>query len=263
MKADEVTFDTNSLDPGHDFVFRDFERSKILLIRSILAKDRGFFSLIYLTMVVFWTIMMSYGAANHGDGRFAINLAPHLAHYTLIIGVMLYPIRRMWIPLAAFTLVYFIPFGMPDASGQTWFNLVDLQAELIILAYLAHVVSGVLIGAIAMFVMHKLQLVAPPHSVDLFTAIAMGLGFLLFWAGLVGLFWIYAKALPLVSQISLGYDADFIHAATERVLRGVVLAEGLFLAILEVPSRKVFWKSLAIAPVFPLLGLAQAHGFGM
>lgn len=207
--------------------------------------------------------MMSYGAAIHGDGRFAINLAPHLAHYTLIIGVMLYPIRRMWIPLTAFTLVYFIPFGVPDASGQTWFNLVDLHAELIILAYLAHVVSGVLIGAIAMFVMHKLQVVAPPHSVDLFTAIAMGLGFLLFWPGVVALFWIYAKGLPLASQISLGYDADYIHAVTERVLRGVVLAEGLFLAILEVPSRKVFWKSLAIAPVFPLLGLAQAHGFGM
>lgn len=101
MKVEEVTFDPNSLDPGHDFVFRDFERSKILLIRGILEKDRGFISLVYLAIVVFWTTMMSYGAATHGDARFAINLAPHLAHYTLIIGVMLYPLRRMWIPLGA------------------------------------------------------------------------------------------------------------------------------------------------------------------
>lgn len=263
MKVEEVTFDPNGLDPGNDFVFRDFERSKILLIRDILAKDRGFISLVYLAIVVFWTTMMSFGASLHGDGRLAINVAPHLAHYTLIIGVMLYPIRRLWIPLAAFSLVFFIPFIMPDRSGQTWFSLGALQPQLIALTYLAHVVSGVLIGGFAIFVMQRLQAVAPPHSVDLFTAIAMGLGFLAFWAGMVGIFWLYAKSLPVASQISLGYGPEFIHAAVERVLRGLVLAEGLFLAILEVPSRKVFLKSLAIAPAFPLLGLAQAHGFGM
>ncbi len=263
MKVEDITFDPNNLDPEHDFVFRDFERSKILLIRSILEKDRGFISLVYLAIVVFWTTMMSYGASIHGDGRLAINLAPHLAHYTLIIGVMLYPIRRLWIPLAAFSLVYFIPFAMPDASGHTWFSLGVLRPQLIVLAFLAHVVSGVMIGGLAIFVMQKLRSVAPPHSVDLYTAIAMGLGFLAFWAALVGLFWNYAHSLPEASRALLGYGPDYVHSSVERVLRGAVLAEGLFLAILEVPSRKVFLKSLMIAPIFPLLAWAQSHGFGM
>lgn len=263
MKVEEVSFDPNGLDPGHDFVFRDFERSKILLIRGILEKDRGFISFVYLAIVVFWTTLMSFAASMHGDARLAINLAPHLAHYTLIIGVMLYPIRRMWIPLAAFSLVYFIPFVMPDRNGDTWFGLADLQPQLILFAYLAHVISGVLVGAIAIFVMLKLRTVAPPHTVDLFTAIAMGVGFLIFWAGMVALFWQQAQALPLAAQVSLGYGPEFVHAATERVLRGAVLAEGLLLAILEVPSRKVFLKSLAIAPIFPLLAWAQEQGFGM
>lgn len=263
MKVAKITFDPNSLDPGHDFVFRDFERSKILLIRGVLEKDRGFLSFVYLTIVVFWTTMMSYGAAIHGDAGFAINVAPHLAHYTLIIGVMMYPMRRLWIPLAAFSLVFFIPFLMPNAAGQTWFGLDALQPQLIVFTYLAHVISGIMIGGIAMFVMHKLQAVAPPHTVDLCTVIAMGLGFLVFWAILVGLFWLYARGLPLASQQALGYGPDFVHAATERVLRGAVLVEGLVLAILEVPSRKVFVKSLAFAPVFPLLAWGQSHGFGM
>lgn len=263
MKVEEVTFDPNSLDPGHDFVFRDFERSKILMIRSILAKDRGFISFVYLSFVVLWTMLMSYGAGHHGDPSFAVNMAPHLAHYTLIIGVMLYPIRRMWIPLGAFSLVYFIPFVIPDKSGVTWLSLGALEAQLIVFAYLAHVVSGVLIGGIAILVMNRLMTVAPPHTVDLFTAIAMGVGFLVFWAGLVWLFWRYAQGLPVASQISLGYGPDFVHAASERVVRGAILAEGLLLAILEVSSRRVLLKSLAIAPVFPLLGLFQPLGFSL
>lgn len=263
MKIAEVSLDPNSLDPGHDFVFRDFERSKFQIIRSILETDTGRFSLLYLIVVLFWTILMSYGALAHGDDTFAVNNSPHIAHYAWIIGVLLYPIRRLWIPLAAFTAVYLIPFVMPNMSNMTWLALPSLDFSMIALGYVAHVISGLAIGGIALIFARKLLVISGPYTVDLLTTLTVFGAFLLVFFIQVGLFWAYSQTLPLSAQLELGYGPNFVHAGLERALRGSVVAAGFLLAVLEVPSRKVLFQSLALAPIFPVLAWAQSHGFSM
>lgn len=263
VKVADVTLDPNRLDPGHDFVFRDFERSKIQLIRSILHQDRGLYALVYLVVVVFWTTMMSYAAATHDGGGFAVNMAPHIAHYTLIIGVMLYPLRRMWIPLAAFSLVYLIPFVIPDSMGAIWLQMSSINLQLVGMGFALHVISGVAIGKTTLHLARKLQSRFGPYSVDLFSMIAMFFAFMMIGAIQTWLFWLYAQSLPISNRLELGYGPYFVHAAIERVMRGGVVATGFLLAVLEVPSRKVFLQSLALAPVFPLLAVAQAQGWVM
>jgi two-component system, sensor histidine kinase len=263
VKIAEVSLDPNSLDPGHDFVFRDFERSKFQVIRSILETDSGRLSLLYLIVVVFWTILMSFAAQTHGDDSFAINTSPHIAHYTLIIGVLLYPMRRMWIPLAAFTSVYLIPFIIPNMNGISWLDLPSLDLSLLAMGYLVHILSSLLIGGVALIFARKLLVTSAPYTVDLFTTLTVFAAFLLFCGIQVWSLWAYANTLPLAARLELGFGPDFLHAAAERVLRGAVVAAGFLLAVLEVPTRRVFLQSLALALLFPLLAWAQFHGFAI
>lgn len=260
MKVDTVTLDPAALDPSFDFVFRDFERSKLGQIRELLAADNGTFSLIYFAVVVFWTIGLSYGAFVYGHAGFAFNMSPHVAYYTLILGVMLYPMRRVWIPLAAFSAVYFIPFLMPQADGSTWMELGANSPSLIAAIYLYHMVSGTAIAVLSMLIVRRLQHLAPPYSIDLVTVLALYFVFVAFCALQTWVFWQVAQTLPLATQLELGFGPDYLAATAERVLRGGVVATGFLLGVFEVSSRRALVLGILASSAF--LALTVAHNLG-
>ena len=262
MKSDNIVLDPNALDPTYDFVFRDFERSKLQQIRDLLAKDRGGLSLIYLAIVVFWTAFMSYGALIHGNGTFAVNHSPHVAFYTLILGVMLYPTRRMWIPIAAFCGVYFIPFFLPNSEGQYWAVLTRTHAGLVLAAFLYHIFSGVLIALVCMWIGRRLHRFSGPHTVDLLTVMTLILVFLLFCIAQIWVFWHMSRGLSGTEQIKLGFDHNYWPAAIERILRGAVVSAGFLGAILEATNRAVMLRGGLLSGAFLLLAFAQNLGFG-
>ena len=261
MKVDTVTLDPAALDPSFDFVFRDFERSKLGQIREVLAADNGAYSLIYFAVVVFWTVAMSYGAIVHGHAGFAVNLSPHVAFYTLIIGVILYPMRRVWIPLAAFSTVYFIPFLLPHTDGTTWIGVGANAPSLIAAIFVYHIVSGSAIAVVSMQIARSLQRLAPPYSIDLVNVLTLYFAFVLFCGLQAWVFWQVAQTLPTATRIDLGFGPDYLPAVAERVLRGGVVASGFLLGIFEVSSRRALTLGTIASGAF--LALAMAHSAGL
>lgn len=262
MKSDNVLLDPNALDPTYDFVFHDFERSKIQQIRDLLAKDRGGLSLIYLAVVVFWTAFMSYGALIHGNATFALNHSPHVAFYTLILGVMLYPTRRMWVPIAAFCGVYFVPLFLPNAEGQYWADLTRTHGALVFAAFVYHIISGVLIAIVCMQVGQRLHRFSGPHTVDLLTVMTLIIVFLVFCLAQIWVFWQMSRGLSDLDQVKLGFDENYWPAAIERILRGGVVAAGFLGAILEATNRAVMVRGFILSGAFLILAFAQDMGFG-
>jgi two-component system, sensor histidine kinase len=261
VKVESATLDPAALDPSFDFVFRDFERSKLGQIRELLAADNGTYSLIYFAIVVFWTVAMSYGAIMHGHSGFAVNLAPHVAFYTLIIGVMLYPARRVWIPLAAFSTVYFIPFLLTHSDGTTWIELGANAPGLIGAIYVYHIITGGAIAVVSQRVALKLQSLAPPYSIDLLYVVTLYFAFLLFCGLQAWVFWQAAQTLPTDLRLQLGFGPDYMAATVERVLRGGIVASGFLLGIFEVSSRRALILGSLASSAF--LALAMVHSAGL
>ena len=73
---------------GESYVLRDFERSRIAAIREAIADNPALATLFYALAVALWTGLLSAGAGLHGDPRLAVNLTPHVAHYTIILGFL-------------------------------------------------------------------------------------------------------------------------------------------------------------------------------
>ncbi len=261
MKVDPITLDPTALDPSFDFVFRDFERSKLGQIREVLAADNGTYSAIYFAVVVFWTLALSYGAIAHGHAGFAVNLSPHVAFYTLIIGVMLYPARRVWIPLGAFSTVFFIPFLLPHADGSSWMGLGANAPGLIAAIFVYHLISGSAIAVVSTQVARHLQRLAPPYSVDLVNVLTLYFAFVLFCGLQAWVFWQVAQTLPTETRLALGFGPDYLPATAERVLRGGVVASGFLLGIFEVSSRRALTLGLLASGAF--LALAMVHSAGL
>jgi len=260
MRADKLSLDPSNLDPSFDFVFRDFELSKLAQIRRTLAADRGPFSLIYLAIAMFWTAGISYGAVAHGNSEFAVNLSPHVAFYTLIIGIILYPLRKIWIPIAAFSMVYFIPFSLPLANGSTWLTLSRGELNFVVAIYFYHIVSGSLIAIMSMHVALQLQRLSPPYSLDLLNVLTLFCSFVVMCALQAWVFWTLAQWLSPSQRLELGFGPEYIAAAIERILRGGVVVGGFLLGVLEVSSRGALLKGIVASVAF--LALAVAHKFG-
>lgn len=264
MSGGLTTTDQQRLIPIHDFVFRDFERSRIMRIRDMLAEKPVFFSMAYLAVVFFWTAMMSYSAAKLGDPSPALNLTPHIAHFTMIIGILLYPKRLLWVPVVAFALVYLIPFSIPASDNNlNWFQIAAMTPQIIALKFLSILIAGALVGFSARLFCTLIEDRISPYVADLLTVLGVFAAFLVSSFVQLALDWQFAQHLSPQAQLDLGFCADFLHLGTERILRGGAVVSGFLLAILEISSRAALRRAIFLSPVFPLLALLQSNGFAL
>ena len=93
---------TAQRESGEAYVFRDFERSRIMAIRRAVAADPALYSFWFFAVVAVWTVLMSAGAGMHGQNLPAVNVTPHIAHFTIILGFFFYPLRLIWVPVLAY-----------------------------------------------------------------------------------------------------------------------------------------------------------------
>ena len=262
MPAGLLHTDQHRLNSIHDFVFRDFERSRILRIRGQLETRAGLFTMAYLGVVIFWTALMSYSAANLGDPSPALNLTPHIGHFLLILGALLYPKRLLWLPILVFALVYLLPFSLPASdTNLSWMQIPAMTPALIFWEFASLLVSGVLAGLLVRRFCARAKDRVSPYRADMVTVIAVFVAFIMLSLLQMALIWIYAQTLPPEAQISLGFDTNFLHLGFERILRGGAVIAAFLLAILEISNRSDLQRGILLAPVFPLLALLQSYGF--
>lgn len=260
----EMRFNSDNLtSPEHAAVFRDFERSRIEQLRAELQENFWPLTLVYIAFVALWTVVMSYGGMRHGNATFAYNMAPQVAHFTLIIGLIIYPRNRLWLPLVVFSALFAVPFFVTDIHGLGWIDNPNVTLNLAVSLYFSHIFAGALIGGSARLFTRYIKKICLPYTVDLLTSLSV---FFLFIAGNtmnMAAIWTYFQSMPATELASLGYNDSFVRFAFERIVRGGNVAAIFLLAIMIAPRRTEFLYGMALAAGFPLLVMLQEAGFAM
>ena len=248
---------------GESYVLRDFERSRIAAIREAIAENPALATLFYVAAVALWTGLLSAGAGLHGDPRLAVNLTPHVAHYTIILGFFLYPLRLIWIPFLVYLATFLYPFYQPFSAAIAWHDLPGMTPGLVGMLFLIHLVGGLLTGLLYRMVYATGRGRMRPHSLDLFISFSGYFIFaamcLLHWAAMVRL----AATLPVEHRALYGFTDDYTVLAIKRILRGSVVVSVFLLAAVESPRAGQLLRTVGLALIFPLMVPLQAAGIGL
>ena len=249
--------------PGAGFVLRDFERSRVLAIRDLVETHPILISGAYFIVAMLWTALITVGSAFYGDNSLAVNQSPHIAHFMLIVGVLIYPRHLLWVPVLGYAAAFALPFFL-HAGGQTaWHRIPGLTREIAAFLFLLNLASALATGTLVRIVAWLARSWLRPWDADLVTALTMLVGFVLLGLPVVLAFNSFAQTLPAELAIALGFDGHYIECAAYRLVRGAVVAAGFMLTVIEAPKQRDMALSLVIAMAFPLLVLAQTQGWGM
>lgn len=246
---------------GEAYVFRDFERSRLVAIRQAVAQEPALYSVWFFAVVAGWTVLMSAGAGMHGQNLLAVNVTPHVAHFTIILGFFFYPLRLIWVPVLAYLAVFLYPFYQPLTNTVAWHNIDGLTTGTMAALFALNLGPGLLLGLLYRLAFSLVRSRMRAHSTDLFMCFA---SYVLF--GLVGWLQIvisarYALTLPPTLSSAMGFDAGYLELALIRTLRGCVVAAAFLMATFEYPRHDQLLPTLGVAALFPLLAIAQAKGF--
>jgi signal transduction histidine kinase/ActR/RegA family two-component response regulator len=263
-KGEQFQLDPDSVgsphEPGEAFVFRDFERSKVRAIRMAIEASPLRYSLIFITMVLFWTAMMSAGSGMHGDNSVALNLIPHVALYCAILGIFFYPTRLLWVPFATFIAIFAYPFFQPIVRTEPWYQQVGLDLHLSFHLFLLNLAAAALIGLSMRVFYFYTERHLRPHIADLNLCV---FAYCVFVTICLLQLYVAIHLHPIGNPedaIRLGFDDSLTTLATNRIFRGAVVLTMFLLAVIEIPDRNELTLGLACATLIPTLGLLQSMG---
>ncbi|MEY4872756.1 MAG: hypothetical protein RLZZ563_2086, partial [Pseudomonadota bacterium] len=242
-------------------VLRDFEASRIAALRARVEDRPAQMTLLFFAVVAVWTMLMSAGAALHGSNAMAVNLTPHVAHFTIILGFLFYPLRMIWIPVLGYLAVFLYPFFQPFTLSGRWIDLPSMTPSVVLVLFLINLIAGLLIGGLFRVTFAAMQTRMRPHSLDLFLAFASSILFALACGAQIVAMQRYAQTLSSPDQMAFGFGPDFVELALNRIARGTVVVATFLLAAIEFPRRRQFGTTVALGMTFPLLAVLQSLGF--
>lgn len=248
---------------GESYVLRDFERSRIAAIRDAIAENPALATTFYVLAVALWTGLLSAGAGLHGDPRLAVNLTPHVAHYTIILGFFLYPLRLIWIPFLVYLATFLYPFYQPFSAAVAWHALPGMTSGLVVVLFVIHLVGGLLTGLLYRMVYAAGRGRMRPHSLDLFTSLSGYFIFAVLCLIQLAVMLRLAESLPAEIRDVYGFTDDYTLLAIKRILRGSVVVSVFLLAAVESPRPGQLLRTVAIALIFPAMVPLQAMGIGL
>lgn len=261
LKVPFVPVSQNRRETGEAYVFRDFEQSRILSIRQAVEKDPALYSFWLFAVVMGWTILMSAGVGLHGQNGLAVNLSPHVAHFTIILGLFFYPLRLFWVPMLAYLASFFYPFYQPFTNSVPWHMLPELTPSVVLVFLGLNLGSGLLLGMLyrVAFLIARPRMRA--HAADLSLGLASYLLFAIVCAVQTLITLRYLQSLPPSAQLAFGFDAHYLELSMLRIFRGCAVVSGFLLVTVEFPRKSEGLPTAAVALLFVLQALLQARGF--
>jgi signal transduction histidine kinase len=255
--------DHRSDDPTLEILFRDFERSKIATLREALLARPLRYSMLYFVLMLLWTGALSYGSALQPLVGFATDMTPHASQILLVVGLLIYPRRWLWVPVLGYCLVFPIGFLTGSSLREAWAFNPLVTTDMIGVHFALHLASGVLAGAAARAISAALHRMLSPYHADLLGSASMALIFAVMALPLPVLLDLYVSALPAADRAALGFGPSFVHEVAVNIWRNAAAISALLLAVLSRPTSRQIVIGLGMALSFPLLGLATQHGITM
>lgn len=256
-----VPVSLNRRETGEAYVFRDFEQSRILSIRQAVEKDPALYTFWLFAVVMGWTILMSAGVGLHGVNGLAVNLSPHVAHFTIILGLFFYPLRLFWVPMLAYLVSFFYLFYQPFTNAVPWHDLQGLTPSVVLVFLGLNLGSGLLLGMLyrVAFLWARPRMRA--HSADLSLGLASYVLFAVVCAAQTLVTLHYLQSFPPEIQAAFGFDAHYLELSMLRIFRGCAVVSGFLLVTVEFPRRNEALPTAVVASVFVLQAALQSRGF--
>lgn len=254
------------LSKDQGFVFRDFEISKIRMITETIRAYPVRMTLVYLAVILFWTVFMSYGSALHGPNTIAVNLSPQVCLFTICVGLLLYPRNLTWVPVVSQCVMYFVPFVLPFTGKPTWLAMPEVTSGLVLFFLITNVLAGLVVGGIARSVYWRIGRRFRPNDTDLLIGWVITVSFASACFVQVHIAQAYAATLVPEHLPILGFDENFVDFSMNRVLRGSSVVVGFFVAVLYTGRLKTvarYVPAMAIFPVLAVLHEADMLGYPM
>lgn len=203
---------------------------------------------------------MTYGAAIHGSNRFVIQYTPHVALYTIVIGVIIYPLRYFWVPLLLFLLVLMLPVILPNAQSSEWDALLADHFHCLVVVMAVNALGGMIIGVVAVLIHKTAQRHLTPYAGDLVLAFsAQAVFFAITVLMLFGFDW-FQFSRPPEAQALLGYDSDYLWLGFMRLLRGCTVMLVFVLVFLQRPKPNEWAFIWPVTLCFVALSLFHSNG---
>ncbi len=252
---------TDPGETGEAYVFRDFERSRILAIRLAVERDPVIYTLCFFGVAALWTVVMSAGAGMHGRNLALVNLTPHVAHFTIILGFFFYPLRLIWIPVLAYLAVFLYPFVQPLTNALPWHDIDGMSAGVVMSLFAINLGFGLVIGMLYRAVFALIRPLMRVHSADLFLSLVSYVIFALVGVAQIYVTAAFARTLDEPLRAAVGFDPSFVELAVVRTLRGCAVVSAFLLATVEYPQREHLLSTAGVIVLFPLLAVMQSQGF--
>lgn len=250
-------------DLDHELLFQDFERSKIELLRDFLAARPWSMSAVYFSVLLLWTSILSYGSSLQPDVRFATDMTPHVAQILLVVGLLIYPRRWLWVPMAAYCVIYPIAFYSGSNMRVAWAYSPFLTRDMIEVHFALHVVSGLLAGFGVRWLSSVLHRWLSPYHADLITCAGIAVAFTAVTLPVSFALRSVAETLPSPAQMALGFQNGYVFNSVVNTLLNGAAMSAMLLAVMSRPTLPQFLFGLMASVLFPLTAYGQLQGFGM
>ena len=235
-----------------------FAVSRLYNLRRDVQKRPFAFLRYFVPITLLWTLMMSYGSSIYGSNKFAVQYMPFIAHYSIILGIMIYPISLAWLPTIIFAILFFVPFALPFVEPLDWLFFVAENPAAMITFFVGNTITGVLIGVICSNWLANRKNHPKPYVIDVKAAFLAEVVFLIVNLVMLLVLTGYMSVLDERAQMLMGYDADYFELGLKRILRGCTVLLVFYLAILQRPERSHLKYAPIVVFIYATLGSLTA-----
>lgn len=249
--------DVDATASGPETLYAGIAGPRLAYIARRLKKDPLRASLLFITAMAVFTTLLAWGQSGAaGNGAF-VDLLPSESAFALLLGVAVFPLRLILVPLLAYLLCFSIGFGVRVSLEPAYLPPGIPPAVLFTTSLVLNALPAIAAALIG-------RLVAARANGDAGTAdVRLSLSSTLAYIALASLTvaatvtFLYPATLPEANLGNLGH----LSAGLIRTARIGLCGAVLMLYLLDRPDRRNVTAALVVLPAF--LGLAALHLAGI
>jgi len=243
------------------FVFRDFETSRIDGIRRILERSPYKLSFYMALIMAVWVGAFTISGTYFYHNSLALNNAPNVASVVLVVGLLIYPITRWWIPVLFFLLSFFAPIALNlwDLPGDVTGEEPNLDLTMFLLAANILVCGGTALLMRMLFASVKTRF--SPITSDLVVAVSTQVVLTISLFSVAYL--VYKSPGGVFDEVrdSLGLTRELWPLLFARIFLAGVAATAFLIAVIQRPTWANLGSALSVIATFIVYGTVNHFGF--
>lgn len=245
---------------NREILLDDFAVSRLYRVRRAIQKDPFGAMLFFVPIVLLWSALMSYGALIHGSNSFVVQYTPNIALYCGAIGVLVFPLRYVWLPLLTQFAMMIVPMVLPFVEQPAWAGIIMASPSAFLLFTAINLGTSVLVGFLTAAGYKQVRKRIEPFTSDLLLVLFIEITFVVILIGTAFIASAYSTTLTQEMQTYLGFDDNYVILAIKRIFRGgVVIGAFLLAAMSHADLRDLKYVAVSVA-LFGILSFLNYHG---